>query len=112
MPPAFYDACDEFGVMLYHDLQFTGKAGSVTFSRVVEAEIEHNIKRLSHHPSIVLWDACNECKMFYPWWRGVLPTVAAVDKSRPIWPASPGNGWVSGVDRLTSRPTGGKQVPN
>ena len=42
-----------------HDLQFTGKAGSVTFSRVVEAEIRDNIKRLSHHASIFLWDACN-----------------------------------------------------
>jgi beta-mannosidase len=42
MPPAFYEACDDFGVMLYHDMQFTGKAGSVTFSHVVEAEIEHN----------------------------------------------------------------------
>ena len=46
-----------------HDLQFTGKASSVTFSHVVEAEIRHNIKRLSNHPSIFLWDACNgECE--------------------------------------------------
>ena len=57
----------------------------MTFSRVVEAEIEHNVKRLSHHPSIVFWDACNECKTFYPWQRDVMPTVAAVDTSRPIW---------------------------
>ena len=28
MPPAFYEACDDFGVMLYHDMQFTGKAGA------------------------------------------------------------------------------------
>ena len=41
--------------MLYHDLQFTGKAATVTFSRTVEAEIYHNIKQLSHHPSIFLW---------------------------------------------------------
>ena len=40
-----------------HDLQFTGKADSVTFSRVVEAEVQHNIKRLSHHASIFLWCA-------------------------------------------------------
>ena len=52
-PQSFYDACDEFGILLYHDLQFTGKAGSVTFSRVVEAEIKHNIRRLSHHLGLV-----------------------------------------------------------
>jgi beta-mannosidase len=112
-PQSFYDACDEFGILLYHDLQFTGKAGSVTFSHVVEAEIKHNIRRLSHHPCVFLWDACNECKVFYPWWKAVLPTVATVDTSRPIWPASPSNGWVSGVERLTSRPvTRGRQIPN
>ena len=105
-PRAFYDACDEFGVMLYHDLMFTGKAGSVTFSHTVEAEIHHNIKRLSHHPSIIMWDGCNECKPFYRWWQDVIPTVAAVDKSRPVWPASPAGGWSSGVDRLSSRPNG------
>jgi beta-mannosidase len=71
----------------------------VTFSHTVEAEIHHNIKRLSHHPSIFLWDACNECKVFYAWWKDVLPTVAAVDTSRPIWPASPGNG-AEGKKRL------------
>lgn len=35
-------------------------------------------------------DACPcvraECKIFYPWWKSVLPTVASVDTSRPIWP--------------------------
>ena len=40
--------------------------------------------------------------------KPILPTVATVDKSRPIWPASPSGGWASGVERLTSRPTGGR----
>ena len=111
---------------------FTGKAGSVRWSATVDAEVRYQIKRLSHHASIALWDACNECKVrdrrfthhpsvtrpvctrqiFYPWWKPVLPTVAAVDKSRPIWPASPSNGWVSGVERLTSRPTGSRLAAN
>ena len=129
---AFYDACDEYGILLYHDLMFTGKAGSVRWSATVDAEVRYQIKRLSHHASIALWDACNECKVrdrrfthhppltrpvctrqiFYPWWKPVLPTVAAVDKSRPIWPASPSNGWTSGVERLTSRPTGSALAAN
>ena len=49
----------------------------------------------------------SECKLFYPWWKPVLPAVAAVDTSRPIWPSSPGNGWVSGVERITCRPIPG-----
>ena len=112
MPPAFYEACDDFGIMLYHDMQFDGKAGAVTFSRIVEGEIEHNVKRLSHHPSIVFWDGCNECKTFYAWWQHVMPAVASFDTSRPIWPSSPANGWVTGVDRLSSRPNGQRQIPN
>ena len=39
-----------------------------------------------------------------------MPTVAAVDMSRPIWPASPAGGWSSGVDRLSSRPNGQRLV--
>jgi hypothetical protein len=35
-----------------------------------------------------------------------MPTVAAADMSRPIWPSSPSEGWVTGVDRLTGRPNG------
>ena len=35
-----------------------------------------------------------------------MTTVAGEDASRPPWPASPSNGWLSGVDRLTSLPNG------
>ena len=39
---------DEFGIMMYHDMQFAG--GSVTSGPLVKAEIEYQVKRLSHHP--------------------------------------------------------------
>ena len=39
-----------------------------------------------------------------------MPTIAAVDQSRPIWPASPANGWSAGVERLTSRPIKGRKL--
>jgi hypothetical protein len=35
-----------------------------------------------------------------------MPTVAATDASRAVWPSCPASGWASGVDRLTARPNG------
>lgn len=67
-------------------------------------ELDYQIKRLSHHPSIVVWDGCNECGGggWYTSWG--LTKVAQIDHSRPVWPASPANGWISGVSTLNSRP--------
>ena len=53
-----------------------------------------------------IWDACNECDGVGLYESLVMPTVAANDASRPIWPSSPSSGWRGGVDRLTSRPNG------
>ncbi len=62
-PRAFFDACDEFGVLLYADLQIAAKQnyslGGRNYRVVVPAELEYQIKRLSHHASIALWDGCN-----------------------------------------------------
>ncbi len=74
-------------------------------SLVQELEIEYQIRRLAHHPSIVIWDACNECGAFGLYACFVATTVAGEDPSRPLWPSCPANGWLSGVDRLTSMPS-------
>ena len=49
-PRSFFDACDEFGVLLYADLQFGAKSnytlpGGRDFNTVVPAELEHQISR-------------------------------------------------------------------
>ena len=36
----------------------------------------------------------------------VMDIVVSEDMSRVIWPASPGNGWISGASRLSSLPDG------
>lgn len=62
-PDAFYDACDQYGVMVYHDMQYASTGGGVhgpVASKEQDAELRHQIRRLSHHPSIVLWDGANE----------------------------------------------------
>ena len=107
-PRAFYDACDEFGVMLYHDMQFTWGSALVAgaTSPTVRAELVYQIERISHHPSVVILDGCNECGGGSLYETFVMPTVASADKSRAVWPSCPSHGWLSGVDRLTSRANG------
>jgi len=62
-PTEFYDACDEYGVMVYHDMQYASTGGGEhgpLAGPEQEAELRHQIRRLSHHPAIVLWDGANE----------------------------------------------------
>ena len=108
-PRAFYDACDEFGVMNYHDMQFaSGEIDTYTPAdfAVVKQELQYQVRRLGHHPSIAMWDGCNECGGGGLYASFVMTTVASVDRSRPVWPSCPSNGWDSGVDRLSGRPNG------
>jgi beta-mannosidase len=55
-----------------------------------EAELRHQIRRLSHHPSIVLWDGCNEVVVnpgtpSYVFATFVMTVVAQEDQSRVVW---------------------------
>jgi beta-mannosidase len=114
-PDAWYDACDEFGIMIYHDMMFAQQGHSPQVSETEELEFRHQARRLSHHPSIVIWDGCNECvvDMNGPtaiYATFLLKTIAEEDRMRSVWPACPAEGWASGVDRLTSRPTGSPLV--
>jgi beta-mannosidase len=62
LPDAFYDACDELGILLYHDMQFAQEGHSPDVTPTEEAEFRHQVRRLSHHPSLALIDGCNECR--------------------------------------------------
>ena len=63
LPDAWYDACDELGIVVYHDMQYaqSGHAPAVTADQ--DAELRHQVRRLASHPSIVVWDGCNECRV-------------------------------------------------
>ena len=85
------------------DLQFAAKenyslASGRNYESVVPAELDYQIKRLSHHPSLALWSGCNECHLETPGFAGNrfaklgMTLVAALDRSRPIWPSSPASG--------------------
>ena len=63
-PDVFYDACDEAGILLYHDLQFARgdlpQPLPAAANASILAEVSHQVRRLAHHPSIILYDSNNE----------------------------------------------------
>lgn len=63
---AFYDACDELGILVWQDFMLACGSYPVTpeFRRNFEDEAIYNVKRLRHHPSIALWCGNNEDHMF------------------------------------------------
>jgi beta-mannosidase len=112
-PQAFYDACDEEGILLYHDMMFVDEEGHRPVqTATVEQELRHVVRSLASHPSIIVWSGCNECDVVMGtsseiYATFVMKTVAEEDDSRSIWPSSPSkHGWKSGVRRLDSRPIG------
>lgn len=63
LPDAFYDACDEFGILIYHDMQYAQEGHSPAVGAPQDPELRYQIRRLSSHPSIAIWDGCNECQV-------------------------------------------------
>ena len=60
--PAFYDACDEMGVLVWQDFMFAcgNYPADAEFLNLVKREAVANLKILRHHPSIVLFAGNNE----------------------------------------------------
>jgi beta-mannosidase len=107
-PREFYDSCDENGILIYQDLMFVEEDGHGAFEDDnVREEIAVLVRRLIHHPSIVLWNGCNECTTNDLYATFVMKTVADVDDTRVIWPGSPSwYGWESGVRTSDGKPNG------
>ncbi|KKA29051.1 hypothetical protein TD95_002177 [Thielaviopsis punctulata] len=59
---AFYDICDEFGILVWQDFMFAcgNYPAQPDFLASVEAEARANVTRLRHHASIVVWAGNNE----------------------------------------------------
>ncbi|XP_049964319.1 beta-mannosidase isoform X2 [Schistocerca serialis cubense] len=58
----FYDVADELGILIWQDFMFACSMypASEEFLTNVRKEVEYQVKRLSHHPSIAIWSANNE----------------------------------------------------
>ncbi|MEP6478341.1 MAG: glycoside hydrolase family 2 protein [Rhodoglobus sp.] len=104
----FYELCDERGVLVWQDFLFACAAYSEEEPMRTEvlAEVRDNVIRLLPHPSLVLWNGCNENIWGYSDWGWekrlegqtwglgyyleLLPELLAqLDPNRPYTPASP-----------------------
>ena len=62
----FFDLCDEMGLVVWEDLMFACANYRLTdaFVKSISEEIRQNVRRLRHHPSILLWCGNNEMEQF------------------------------------------------
>ena len=105
---AFYDFCDENGLIVWQDFMFACANYHLTdeFWTTVESELRDNILRLRNHPSLGLWCGNNEIETSFETWG--LPenseakadyieqfevrmpaVVKALDPQRFYWRSSP-----------------------
>jgi beta-mannosidase len=122
---ALLDACDEMGILVWHDFIFACAkypSDEPEFLNNVSHEVRFITRELSHHPSLVVWCGNNELewgafdwkydeyKAFpdYALYHHVIPCIVIEeDPSRPYWPSSP----YSTNYRHPNDPTTGDQHP-
>jgi beta-mannosidase len=104
----FYDLCDEYGILVWQDFMFACAhyPSEPDFLENVRQEAIDNLRRLRHHPCLVLWCGNNEQEWFFTerWaeldgerrkeylalYYGLLPEiVCSMAPDIPYWPASP-----------------------
>ena len=90
--PAFYEACDRAGILIWHDFMFACSdypEDNEPFMDSVRNEIETVIPMLRSHPSIALWSGNNECfGSGHVLSRRSSRTLPPIDPRRPAWPAA------------------------
>nr|XP_006820246.1 PREDICTED: beta-mannosidase-like [Saccoglossus kowalevskii] len=105
-----YDFADENGLLIWQDFMFAVSMypADDEFLATVEDEVRHQVRRLSHHPSIVIWVGNSETELAYnEKWFDIEPdsdedydelftriekTILEEDDSRYFMMSSPSNG--------------------
>lgn len=115
---AFYDACDEYGILVWQDMMFACNVYALDdhFEENIIAETKDNARRLRHHASLAMW--CSNNEMEWGWgddegrgWKRIrghnprykadylkifemiLPrALAQYDDQTFYWPSSPSSG--------------------
>lgn len=109
---AFYDICDELGLVVWQDFMFSCANYELTFDfeENIIQELKDNIRRIRHHASLGIWCGNNEMEMFVAqkihWvtkktevrdyvimYEQLIPEVLEeYDPETFYWPASPSSG--------------------
>ncbi len=109
---AFYELCDELGLLVWQDMMFACSQYPSTpeFLAQVDAEVRYQVKRLASHASIAIWCGDNEVIGSLTWYdvskknrdrylvnydrlnRVIEQAVEDSDASRTFWPSSPCSG--------------------
>ena len=84
----FYDLCDELGILVFQDFMFACGMypGDDRFAASIKAEATAAVRRLRHHPSLVLWAGNNEdysiaqSTQSYDGPQTAIPTAPAADE--------------------------------
>ncbi len=106
----FYDACDKYGILLWHDLMFSCSTYPAQdwFLESVEHELRDQMARLKSRTCIALWCGNNECLGALNWYEESLADrprylkdyeklytnwidriMGQEDPDRMYWPSSP-----------------------
>ena len=110
---AFYDLCDQYGILLWHDFMFACYIyphDEPEFIENLRGEIDYNVKRLRHRTCLALWCGNNEMEQGWAdwgWGKRTEPLmlaakeayvkyfyhtqadwVASLDSDHPYWPSS------------------------
>ena len=120
---AFYQACDENGILVWQDFMFACAMypGDRYFVENVSAEITDQVQGLRNHPCIALWCGNNEIDEGWKNWgwqnqyhysfadsskiesdyqtmfeKQIKNILLKEDPGRPYWPSSPSIGWGHG----------------
>ncbi|GFU32736.1 beta-mannosidase [Nephila pilipes] len=111
----FYETADKLGLLIWQDFMFACALypADQNFLNSVKTEITQQVRRLQHHPSLLLWAGNNENEQSIAgfWWPAVrsnldqfksdyvklyidtiMPIVTQEDPSRTFLPSSPSNG--------------------
>lgn len=111
----FYDLCDELGLMVWQDFQFSCNLypATDTFLAEVEQEVMYQVDRLQHHACIAVWCGDNELLGALGWFpeakanrdrylaaydrlnHTIEKAAKAADPTINWWPSSPSPGLLS-----------------
>lgn len=110
---AFFDACDEYGILVWEDLMFACNVYEFDrhFEENTKREVIDNVKRIRHHASLALWCGNNEIEQgWQEWYPALTPSrmrytdyfimfeyffkriIEDYDPQTFYWPSSPSSG--------------------